>query len=223
VTRRQTGATRVVLVDDHELVAQSLAVALRLEGLDAEQADLGSRDALLASLLDEPPALVLLDLDIGGAVGDGLQLVRPLTDRGIRVLVLSATRDAEKVGCALERGAIAVLDKSVPFPTLLGAVLAAANGEPVHADHERQSMLSRCRQLRESRHAALEPFERLSEREGQVLAALADGMSVGRIAEQWVVSEATVRSQVRGVLVKLGVSSQLEAVAAAARAGWPAT
>lgn len=212
---------RVVLVDDHALVAQSLAVALRLEGLDAQQADLSNREALLTSLLADPPGLVLLDLDIGGAIGDGLQLVRPLTDRGIRVLVLSATRNAEKVGCAVDRGAVAVVDKAAPFPTLVQAVVAAANGEPVLTDHERGSILRRYRELRDSRRATLEPFERLSEREAQVLAALADGMSVARIAEQWFVSDATVRSQVRGVLVKLGVSSQLEAVAAAARAGWP--
>ena len=53
-----------------------------------------------------------------------------------------------------------------------------------------------------------------------MLAALADGLSVAMIAARDVVAEATVRTQVRGVLVKLGVSSQLAAVARARDAGW---
>ena len=71
-----------------------------------------------------------------------------------------------------------------------------------------------------AKRAAREPFDRLTSREQQVLHALADGRSVACIAEDWFVSEATVRSQVRGVLLKLGVSSQLEAVARATKAGW---
>jgi DNA-binding NarL/FixJ family response regulator len=57
-------------------------------------------------------------------------------------------------------------------------------------------------------------------REGRVLRALAIGHSVGAIAEGWFVSQATVRSQVRASLTKLGVSSQLEAVVAAHRHQW---
>ena len=53
-----------------------------------------------------------------------------------------------------------------------------------------------------------------------MLHALGRGMSVGHIAAERVVSEATVRTQVRGVLMKLGVSSQFEAVAHASRSGW---
>jgi DNA-binding NarL/FixJ family response regulator len=73
---------------------------------------------------------------------------------------------------------------------------------------------------RERKAAAREPFDRLTTREQQVLRALADGRSVTQIATEWFVSESTVRSQVRGVLTKLGAGSQLEAVAQALKAGW---
>ena len=63
-------------------------------------------------------------------------------------------------------------------------------------------------------------LERLTGRERQVLEALGEGRTVTDIAASWVVSESTVRSQVRGILTKLGVTSQLEAVALALRVGW---
>ena len=85
---------------------------------------------------------------------------------------------------------------------------------------ERRSLLQATKAARAREAVLAEPFERLSSRETQVLQALADGRSVAEIARDWVVSEATVRTQVRAVLTKLGVTSQLAAVAAARRAGW---
>jgi DNA-binding NarL/FixJ family response regulator len=85
---------------------------------------------------------------------------------------------------------------------------------------ERQRILDEGRARRSVRTRSLAPFETLSAREGQVLRALAEGQSVAVIAQAWFVSEATVRSQVRAVLTKLGCASQLEAVAAAHRCGW---
>ena len=64
------------------------------------------------------------------------------------------------------------------------------------------------------------PFDRLSGREKQVLAALCVGRSVTQIADDWVVSVPTVRTQVRAILTKLDAASQLEAVAQAHRSGW---
>lgn len=63
-------------------------------------------------------------------------------------------------------------------------------------------------------------FDRLSARERQVLSALMRGETAGEISRQSFVSLTTVRSQIRSILIKLGVSSQLAAVALAYRSGW---
>ncbi|MGC8628333.1 MAG: response regulator transcription factor [Acidimicrobiales bacterium] len=63
-------------------------------------------------------------------------------------------------------------------------------------------------------------LERLSPRERQVLLALMHGKSAGEISRELYVSVPTVRSQIRSILVKLGVSSQLAAVVLAYRSGW---
>jgi DNA-binding NarL/FixJ family response regulator len=214
------GAPRVLLVDDHALLAETIAIALRAEGVNAELAVLGSREDLVATVESDPPNLVLLDLELGGQIGDGATLVRPFVRAGARVLVVSATRRRPQIGNAVEQGAIGFVHKSAPFGELLDAALAATRGEAVISAEQRQVLLQELYAEREREASVRELFERLTPREQQVLRALGDGRTVSGIAGDWFVSEATVRSQVRGVLCKLGVGSQLEAVALAFRCGW---
>lgn len=220
-TERHDGPlTRAVLVDDHQLLAQTLALALGLEGIECSVADLSDREALVREVVDGPPAMVLLDLDLGGVVGDGADLVAPFMSAGCRVLVVSGSTDVDQVCRAVEAGAVGVIRKNAPFEQLLDAALAVGRGEQIMTCDDRLAMLDEARRRRALRVQDLAPFERLSDREGQVLRALAAGQSVGAIAANWFVSEATVRSQVRAILTKLGVTSQIEAVAAAHRHRW---
>lgn len=215
-----TRPRRVLVMDDHVLLGESLALALRASGLEVELPSLGSRPALQQLVADHPPDLVLLDLELGGDIGDGTTLVRPFVQSGARVLILSATRDRMKIASAIEQGAMGYVSKSAPFHELLEVTCRAADGGEVLSDVERQELLHGLRVFREREVAAHEPFEHLTEREAQVLRALADGHNVGGLAREWFVSESTVRTQVRGILSKLGVRSQLEAVALALRTGW---
>jgi two-component system nitrate/nitrite response regulator NarL len=211
---------RVMIVDDQRLLADSLSLALRLEGLEPVVAPVTGRHDLVELVQRDPPALVLLDLDLGGALGDGADLVAPCVAAGARVLVLTGTTDQVWIAAALEQGACAAVDKGVPFDELLATVLTAVRGETVLRPSERARLLDQLRSHRASRRRDLAPFQTLTPREQQVLRALSVGLTVPRIAQSWVVSEATVRSQVHAVLRKLDVRSQLEAVAAAVRVGW---
>jgi DNA-binding NarL/FixJ family response regulator len=215
-----SGSVRVLVVDDQRLLADALCLALRREGLEPDLAPVTCRDDVVARVREDPPALVLLDLDLGGALGDGTDLVAPCVAAGSRVLVLTGTTNELWMAAALERGACAAVDKAIPFDALLQVVLSAARGDVVLAPSERQRLLLQLRAHRASRRQELAPFDSLTPREQQVLRALSSGMTVPRIAETWVVSQATVRSQVHAVLRKLAVRSQLEAVAAASRVGW---
>jgi DNA-binding NarL/FixJ family response regulator len=211
---------RVLIVDDQRLLADSLCLALGLEGLEAEVAPITDRNDLVERVRAEPPGLVLLDLDLGVALGDGADLVAPCVAVGARVLVLSGTTSQMWIAAALEQGACGAIDKRIPFDELLRLVLSTARGGIVLPPAERERLLDQLRSHRVTRQRALAPFQSLTPREQQVLRALSVGLTVPRIAERWVVSEATVRSQVHAVLRKLAVKSQLEAVAAALRVGW---
>ena len=211
---------RVLIVDDQRLLVDSLCLALRLEGLEPVVSSAADVSGLLESVQADPPALVLLDLDLGGALGDGTDLVAPFVAAGARVLVLTGTTDELWIAAALEQGACGAIDKGIPFEDLLSLVLSAARGETVMDPEERQRLLHRLQSHRLARERDLAPFESLTPREQQVLRALSLGHTVTHIAQTWVVSESTVRSQVHAVLRKLDVRSQLEAVAAATRVGW---
>lgn len=212
-------ALEVVIVDDHRLLADSLAMALAAHGVRASVLDVTASGDLADRVAAHRPHLVLLDLDLGDG-GDGSRLVRPLVEAGLRILLVTAATDPDAMARAVGLGALGVVAKNGPFTTLVETILAAARGSEVMTPAERLRLLDEARSRRAEREAALAPFSRLTEREREVLHELTRGHAVATIARRAVVSEATVRSQVRAILMKLGARTQLEAVVAARRAGW---
>ena len=172
----------------------------------------------------EAPATVLLDLRLGptadGAPLDGLDLVGPVAASGCRVLVVTGERGDDVWGTAVERGARAVLPKDVDLRVLTDVVGRVQGGEEVLDPGRRHELIAAARRARDERSARLAVFGQLSPREAQVLRLLAAGQAAAGIARAAHVSEATVRTQIRAVLSKLEVQSQLQAVALARRAGW---
>jgi two-component system nitrate/nitrite response regulator NarL len=214
----EVGVT-VLIVEDHALLAESLVIALNAEGCRARVAELSGPTTLLQQVRALCPGVVLLDLDLG-ALGDGVELVRPLTELGARVLVVSGTTDQMRLAETVERGAVGFLSKQVPFDQLLSTVLDVVAQRPVLTTARRYDLMAQLRHARAARSRDLAPFKTLTPRERTVLAALAQGQRAEAIAAAAVVSEATVRSQIRALLAKLGVNSQLEAVALAWKVGW---
>jgi DNA-binding NarL/FixJ family response regulator len=209
----------IAIVDDHELIAEALRVAMTQSGVDAHCVKPGELDDVLAELLDLHPDLVLLDLNLGD-FGETTRIVGPLVTAGIRVLLVTGVVGRVQIAAALEQGAVGYVRKSDGFAGLLAKARAALAGEDVLDAAERLRLLDELRIARTQRAAALAPFRELTEREQDLLRALAQGRTVTDIARTWVVAEATVRSHVRGVLTKLNVGSQLAAVALALDAGW---
>ena len=212
-------ARRVVLIDDHGLLARGLALALEAEGMSTALLT-GPEEAVEAVLDDTAPWLALLDLQFAGSEVSGTDLIEPLVERGATVVVLTGVDDDAVLGSCLERGAVGVLRKSVAFDCLLEGVRRAFDGKPVNSLREREDLLgcARARRTREQRRR--EPFDRLSARERDVLSHLVQGHAADAIAETTFVSVATVRTQIQAILRKLGVTSQLAAVAMAREADW---
>jgi DNA-binding NarL/FixJ family response regulator len=209
-----------LIVDDHGVLADGLAMALRAEGLPAKVHVPSSADGILAAVGEERPDLVLLDLDLGLERGSGVDLVGPLVELGPRVLVLTGSTDRVVHARCLEAGAAGVSSKAEPFDRLLDAIRRAARGEPAIGRRRREELLDELRRDRAARSERLAPFERLTPKEASVLLALAEGRSAEAIARASYVSLPTVRTQIRGILVKLGVGSQLAAVGMAIDRGW---
>ena len=211
---------RLLLVDDHELLAQSLSWALRGEGLDVAVVTPTGVQEILDAADELDPSVVLLDLDLG-RLGSALPLIPAIRDRGPLVVMLTGVTDRVELAECLEAGASGLLDKSSSFAELVDDIREALEVGQLITPHRRQQLLAHLRHQRTQRTKDLEPFERLTPRERDVLAALVQGHSAEAIATSAFVSLTTVRSQIRSVLMKLGVNSQLAAVAVARRAGGP--
>ena len=206
----------VVVIDDHELFSTALTMALRGQGLDADTVPVED----LGGLLDGPSTeagLVVLDLDLGrddqGAYRHGADMVGRLRERNWSVLVVSGSVDQPGVAAAIAGGAIGSVPKSSSFEVLLGTIVTAARGEPVMSTVEHSEWVDRHRRYLARERELSRRLGRLSRREREVLELLAEGQRAAAVAERLVVSMPTVRTQIRSILTKLEVSSQLEAVA----------
>lgn len=216
-------SVRVLIVEDHTLFAESLELALSMEGYDVRRPAAalsdGSQAALLSAVVKLHPRIVLLDLDLG-KLGDGVRLIAPLARTGALVAVVTASADRGRWGECLRFGARTVMTKGQPLNEILATVRRLNEGLPVMDRAEREALLAEWHKSREKQQEARARLHRLTAREREVLARLYEGRSVRDIARLSVVSEATVRTQVKSILAKLEVSSQLAAVGMAHSVDW---
>ena len=136
------------------------------------------------------------------------------------MILLTSETDPTVLARALEAGVDAVVGKTMPFPQLIRELAAIPRGQSVEAENRRLDVLRDARTAELDRARRLARFAALTPREEQVLAMLVDGVQAADIAEAFYVSLSTVRSQIRSILAKLGVGSQLTAVSLAIKAGW---
>lgn len=218
------GADRsILIIDDHDLFATAVGMALREVGLPAHRVTTThSAAAILAQASALPAGLALLDLHLGqdetGCRLDGVELIPDLRALGWTVLVVTGSRDEAGEAAAIAAGAVGVVLKSASFTELLDTVRAAAAGQAVMGEHTRRTWLLRHRGYQQQERELAGRLGRLSPREREVLTLLAQGLRAHQIAEQFVVELTTVRTQIRAILAKLDVTSQLEAVALSSRA-----
>jgi DNA-binding NarL/FixJ family response regulator len=211
---------RVLIVEDHALVAIGLQLALAARGWEVETTD----GPAVADVIEHAgrfrPQCVLLDIGLGEGVGSGVDLIAPLRDLGAQVVMLTAESRRIVLASCLEEGAAGWIGKDAFLDQVVRTLDDVLAGTPLVGCAVREAMLDELRIERAGQRKALTPFERLTAREREVLAALVDGLSAEEISEQRFVALTTVRSQIRAVLQKLGVRSQLAAVAQANRVGW---
>ncbi|MCL8027201.1 response regulator transcription factor [Nocardioides bruguierae] len=215
---------RVALVEDHQLFAESLELALSLRGHDVVRVlpqEVTYLGTLLERLKKVSPQLVLLDLDLAG-LGDSTALIGPLSAAGIHVVVVTGSADEARWGRCLAAGARTVLPKSSSLAEIMGVVRRVLTGFPVMTKETREALVARWSDRAADEGDTLDRLEKLTPRERVVLGHLMAGRAVAEIAAVEMLSPATVRTQVKSVLAKLEVSSQLAAVGAAHRVGWGA-
>jgi DNA-binding NarL/FixJ family response regulator len=177
--------------------------------------------SFVAAITASRPRVVVLDLDLG-SFGDAMGLVTPLSRTGSQVVTLTGSTDRARWGEALHRGARSLVAKSRPLAEVLTTIRRVNDGLPGMDRAERQELIEHWRSATAETAQIHQRLSLLSARESAVLGHLMVGLAVHDIAEVNVVSEATIRSQVKAILAKLEVSSQLAAVGLVNRVGWTA-
>jgi DNA-binding NarL/FixJ family response regulator len=205
-------APRVLIVDDHPLTREALASLLEQHGFEvAGQAGDGAEAIVLAAELT--PDLVLLDLTMPGM--DGLTAISRIRDAApaCEVVVLTASGTEENLLAAIRAGAAGYLLKSEPPERIASFLHGVDEGEAALSGAVARSLLERVRDGRGiSRGIPDEIAERLSARELEVLLLLDEHLGTDEIAARLFISEHTVRSHVKNLLRKLGVSSRRDAL-----------
>jgi DNA-binding NarL/FixJ family response regulator len=209
---------RILLVDDHPLTRSALSGLLTQHGFDvAAEASDGSEAIEAAARIQ--PDLILLDLSMPGM--DGLTALPRLREAapGCEVVVLTASGTEENLLGAIRAGAAGYLLKSEPPERIVDFLHGVANGEAALSGAIARRLLE---QVREGggRDAGVPDAIAavLSARELEVLLLLDEHLGTDEIAKRLFISEHTVRSHVKSLLRKLGVSSRREALEALATA-----
>ena len=204
---------RILVVDDHPLTRDALASLLTQGGFDVvgEAAD-GAEALQLAHELQ--PDLVLLDLSMPGL--DGLAALPRLRTAApdCEVVVLTASGTEENLLAAIRAGAAGYLLKSEPPERIVAFLRGVANGEAALSGEIARRLLDQVRSGgRPGGGGVPNPIAHvLSAREVEVLLLLDDHLSTDDIAKRLFISEHTVRSHVKSMLRKLGVSSRRDAL-----------
>lgn len=208
---------RVLVIDDHELVRQTLVERLRREEDIALVGGVGSLADALAALRAHRPDVALIDMRLGAA--DGLEVVRAAKMEGLptRFVVVSGFVYDRYIDTALELGVAGYVSKSEPALLLVSAIRMAAAGASYFSPAVQQRLLplrspegGRCWQSRGGT---------LTQRQRDVLAHIARGLTKGEVARLLGVSPKTVETHCEMMMRRLAVSDRVELTRFAIREG----
>lgn len=208
---------RLILCDDHLVLAEALAAALTARGHQV-LAVTSTPDTAVEAVRTHEPDICLLDLSFHGQ-RSGLDAARAISGLHIhtKVVVLSGISDPDALCEAIELPIAGFIRKDRNVDEIARALDVIAAGGTLIAPTLRRSAPSR-----RARPRPPDPMDELTAREREVVGRIVNGESTKRMAEAMNITPDTVRSYVKNVLAKLGVHSRLQVAAIASRGKNPA-
>jgi DNA-binding NarL/FixJ family response regulator len=205
---------RVVIADDHRIVREGVRWMLQDEPDIEVVGEAQDGEALLDLLARETPDVVLLDVRMPGL--GGLEALERMerSSHSPRVIVLSMLGEPGYVRRAIELGAAGYLLKSTTREELVNALRTVADGHGYVQGEVSGTLLAYV-----TEQPACDELAQLTPRELDVIKLTAEGLANKQIARHLRISEATVKTHLKDIFERLGVSNRAEAVATAMRLG----
>ncbi|MDH3958634.1 MAG: response regulator transcription factor [Actinomycetota bacterium] len=209
--------TRVVIVDDQEMVRTGLGMVLESEPDLEVVGGAGDGEQAVRVVARERPDVVLMDVRMPGT--DGIEATRRITEAHpeVAVIMLTTFDVDEYVYGALRAGASGFLLKDAPADDLVAAIRVVASGEALLAPSITKRLIAEFAARRET--TAPQGLDSLTEREAEVLRLVARGMTNAEIAAELYLGETTVKTHVSRLLTKLGLRDRVQLVVAAYESG----
>ena len=205
--------TRVLVLDDHEIVRSGLSDLLQADGEFDVVATTGTVTEALPLLRGLRPDIAVIDVQLPD--GSGIDLVRQLKEdlSEIATVVLTSFDDDALLIDALEAGAEAFMVKEIRSFDLTKTLRRIAAGQPIYSDDERVKVIAQAR----IRLSARDGTADLSPQELRIFELIGDGLTNRQIGEKLFIAEKTVKNYITSLFSKLGVNRRAEAAAMAAR------
>ena len=213
------GRIKVLIVDDHLAVAESLQALLSREAdLDiGEVATNGT--AALRIAAERTPQVVLMDQNLSGESGVIVAAAILAAHPRTAVVMLSGAMTQDELIAAVEVGVSGYLQKTTPAVEIVKAIRRAAGGEILLPPEELSSLLRLGRKRTHERDERKRNLPQLTRREREVLVLMAAAADAEHIAEELKISVNTARGYIQNILEKVGAHSRLEAVVRATELG----
>ncbi len=204
---------RVLLADQQSLFREAVRAVLQSQADFEVVAE--ARDGVQAVAEAERVRPDVAVLDAGLPNCDGIRATRLISEsvESCQVLILGPGSEVRQMVEALEAGARGYLTKEIPLAELMEAMRRLADGETLIPPGMLGPVLAHLIHRQRAEEEARRKISRLTRREREVLAVLAEGGDNDSIAQRLVISPETARTHVQKVLGKLGVHSRLEAAA----------
>jgi DNA-binding NarL/FixJ family response regulator len=209
----------VLLVEEYKLVADYLTKELVRRGMVVHVAEELTAESVIAKAEESQPDATLVDLRLTERDVPGI--IDPLVAMGSGVVLVAGESDRKVLGESLVRGATGFVSKADDPQRVVEAIEDTIAGRPVLSPAVREPLIAEVLTARELESRELAAFEGLTEREHLVLWYLVLGHLAGEIARDELMSLSTVRAHLRAIFAKLGVKSQIEAVALCRQHDWP--
>ena len=206
---------RVVIADDHVLVRQGIRAFLETHADLTIVGEAEDADGAVRLCTEQHPDVALVDLVMPGGGIEATRAIRAASPE-TQVVLLTSFEDAQQIVAAVQAGALSCLLKDVDADALADALRKAAGGEAVLHPRVAARLMDA---LRRGPAPGSEVLESLSQREREVLALIAEGLSNQLIAERLGIGEKTVKTHVSNVLGKLNVSDRTQAAVYAWKSG----